>query len=67
MKNIFSKTTENRTQNGVKSYLCPTFVLSPILIFTFLTLGFGQARGKKTNPDNLTNQGLPGLSGAKLL
>ena len=43
MKNIFSKTTENRTQNGVKSYLSPTFVLSPILIFAFLTLGFGQA------------------------
>ncbi|MDY5650543.1 MAG: hypothetical protein SPF23_00645 [Paludibacteraceae bacterium] len=42
MKNIFSKTTENRTQNGVKSYLSPTFVLSPILIFAFLTLGFGQ-------------------------
>lgn len=42
MKNIFSKTTENRTQNGVKSYLSPTFVLSPILIFAFLTLGVGQ-------------------------
>ena len=43
MKNIFSKTTENRTQNGVKSYSFPTRLLSPILIFTFLTLGFGQA------------------------
>ena len=42
MKNIFSKTTENRTQNGVKSYLCPTRLLSPILIFAFLTLGVGQ-------------------------
>lgn len=42
MKNIFSKTTEKRTQNGVKSYLSPTFVLSPILIFAFLTLGVGQ-------------------------
>lgn len=42
MKNIFSKTTENRTQNGVKSYLCPTFVLYTISIFTFLTLGVGQ-------------------------
>lgn len=45
MKNIFSKTTENRTQNGVKSYLSPTFVLSPILIFAFLTLGVGQMWG----------------------
>lgn len=45
MKNIFSKTTENRTQNGVKSYLCPTFVLYTISIFAFLTLGFGQAWG----------------------
>ncbi|MDD5989868.1 MAG: InlB B-repeat-containing protein [Paludibacteraceae bacterium] len=42
MKNIFSKTTENRTQNGVKSYLSPTFVLYTISIFTFLTLGVGQ-------------------------
>ena len=48
MKNIFSKTTEKRTQNGVKSYLCPTFVLSPILIFAFLTLGVGQMRGATT-------------------
>ncbi len=47
MKNIFSKTTENRTQNGVKSYLSPTFVLSPILIFAFLTLGFGQVWADK--------------------
>ena len=44
MKNIFSKASaEKRTQNGVKSYLSPTFVLSPILIFAFLTLGVGQA------------------------
>ena len=43
MKNIFSKTTENRTQNGVKSYSFPTRLLSPILIFAFLTLGVGQA------------------------
>ena len=43
MQNIFSKATENRTQNGVKSYLSPTLVLSPILIFAFLTLGVGQA------------------------
>ena len=43
MKNIFSKTTEKRTQNGVKSYSFPTRLLSPILIFTFLTLGVGQA------------------------
>ena len=42
MKNIFSKTTENRTQNGVKSYLSPTFVLYTISIFAFLTLGVGQ-------------------------
>ncbi len=42
MKNIFSKTTEKRTQNGVKSYLCPTFVLYTISIFTFLTLGVGK-------------------------
>ena len=48
MKNIFSKTTENRTQNGVKSYLSPTFVLSPILIFAFLTLGVGQMWGAWT-------------------
>lgn len=45
MKNIFSKTTENRTQNGVKSYSFPTRLLSPILIFAFLTLGVGQMRG----------------------
>lgn len=45
MKNIFSKTTENRTQNGVKSYLSPTFVLYTISIFAFLTLGVGQMRG----------------------
>lgn len=44
MKNIFSKTTENRTQNGVKSYSFPTRLLSPILIFAFLTLGVGQMR-----------------------
>ncbi|MBQ7382514.1 MAG: InlB B-repeat-containing protein [Paludibacteraceae bacterium] len=49
MKNIFSKTlAEKRTQNGVKSYLCPTFVLSPILIFAFLTLGIGQMWADKT-------------------
>lgn len=48
MKNIFSKTTENRTQNGVKSYSFPTFVLSPILIFAFLTLGVGQMWGAWT-------------------
>ena len=42
MKNIFSKTTENRTQNGVKSYSFPTFVLYTISIFAFLTLGVGQ-------------------------
>ncbi|MCI6419426.1 MAG: hypothetical protein MR794_03890 [Bacteroidales bacterium] len=45
MKNIFSKTTENRTQNGVKSYLSPTFVLYTISIFAFLTLGVGQVWG----------------------
>ena len=57
MKNIFSKTTEKRTQNGVKSYLSPTFVLSPILIFTFLTLGVGQMWGWTTyylKSDNTT-------------
>ena len=43
MKNIFSKTTEKRTQNGVKSYLSPTFVLYTISIFAFLILGVGQA------------------------
>ena len=43
MKNIFSKTTENRTQNGVKSYSFPTRLLYTISIFAFLTLGFGQA------------------------
>lgn len=48
MKNIFSKTTENRTQNGVKSYLCPTFVLYTISIFSFLTLGVGQMWGAWT-------------------
>lgn len=48
MKNIFSKTTENRTQNGVKSYSFPTRLLSPILIFAFLTLGVGQMRGATT-------------------
>ena len=48
MKNIFSKTTENRTQNGVKSYSFPTRLLSPILIFTFLTLGVGQMWGAVT-------------------
>lgn len=45
MKNIFSKTTENRTQNGVKSYLSPTFVLYTISIFAFLTIGVGQMWG----------------------
>lgn len=45
MKNIFSKTTENRTQNGVKSYSFPTRLLSPILIFAFLTLSVGQMWG----------------------
>ncbi len=48
MKNIFSKTTENRTQNGVKSYLSPTRVLFPILIFAFLPLGVGQMWGAWT-------------------
>ena len=48
MKNIFSKTTENRTQNGVKSYSFPTRLLSPILIFAFLTLGVGQMWGAWT-------------------
>lgn len=42
MKNIFSKTTENRTQNGVKSYSFPTRLLYTISIFTFLTIGVGQ-------------------------
>lgn len=42
MKNIFSKTTENRTQNGVKSYSFPTRLLYTISIFAFLTLGVGQ-------------------------
>ena len=43
MKNIFSKASaEKRTQNGVKSYSFPTRLLSPILIFAFLTLGVGQ-------------------------
>lgn len=45
MKNIFSKTTENRTQNGVKSYSFPTRLLYTISIFTFLTLGVGQMWG----------------------
>ena len=46
MKNIFSKASaEKRTQNGVKSYLSPTFVLYTISIFAFLTLGVGQAWG----------------------
>ena len=46
MKNIFSKASaEKRTQNGVKSYSFPTRLLSPILIFTFLTLGVGQMWG----------------------
>ena len=48
MRNIFSKTTENRTQNGVKSYSFPTRLLSPILIFAFLTLGVGQMWGAVT-------------------
>ena len=48
MKNIFSKTTENRTQNGVKSYSFPTRLLYTIAIFAFLTLGVGQMRGATT-------------------
>ncbi len=42
MKNIFSKTTEKRTQNGVKTDSKRTNYGIPILIFAFLTLGFGQ-------------------------
>ena len=44
MKNIFSKTTaEKRTQNGVKTDSKRTNYGISILIFAFLTLGFGQA------------------------
>ena len=43
MKNIFSKTTEKRTQNGVKTDSKRTNYGIRILIFAFLTLGFGQA------------------------
>ena len=42
MKNIFSKTTEKRTQNGVKSYSFPTRLLYTISIFMLLTIGVGQ-------------------------
>ena len=46
MKNIFSKTTaEKRTQNGVKTDSKRTNYGIRILIFAFLTLGFGQAWG----------------------
>lgn len=44
MKNIFSKTTaEKRTQNGVKTDSKRTNYGYTILLFAFLTLGFGQA------------------------
>ena len=43
MKNIFSKTTEKRTQNGPKTDSKRTNYGIRILIFAFLTLGFGQA------------------------
>ena len=52
MKNIFSKTTENRTQNGVKSYSFPTRLLYTISIFAFLTLGVGQVWAG-TNGNNI--------------
>ena len=42
MKNIFSKTTEKRTQNGLKTDSKRTNYGIRILIFAFLTLGFGQ-------------------------
>ena len=46
MKNIFSKTTaEKRTQNGVKTDSKRSIYGIRILIFAFLTLGFGQAWG----------------------
>ncbi len=45
MKNIFSKTTEKRTQDGVKTDSKRTNYGIPILIFAFLTLGFGQMWG----------------------
>ena len=43
MKNIFSKTTEKRTQDGVKTDSKRTNYGIRILIFAFLTLGFGHA------------------------
>ena len=48
MKNIFSKTTEKRTQNGLKTDSKRTNYGIPILIFAFLTLGFGQMWGYET-------------------
>ena len=45
MKNIFSKTTEKRTQDGVKTDSKRTNYGIRILIFAFLSLGFGQAWG----------------------
>ena len=42
MKNIFSKTTEKRTQDGVKTDSKRTNYGIRILIFAFLTLGVGQ-------------------------
>lgn len=43
MKNIFSKTTEKRTQDGLKTDSKRTNYGIPILIFAFLTLGVGHA------------------------
>ena len=48
MKNIFSKTTEKRTQNGLKTDSKRTNYGIPILIFAFLTLGFGQVWADST-------------------
>ena len=47
MKNIFSKTTEKRTQDGVKTDSKRTNYGIRILILAFLTLGFGQAWAEK--------------------
>ena len=46
MKNKPSiQSARNRTKVGIKSVVNATKVLSPILLFAFLTLGFGQAWG----------------------
>lgn len=56
MRNIFSKTTaEKRTPNGVKTESKRTNYGYTILLFAFLTLGFGQAWADDPNTGHTIN------------